>query len=273
MGAQQYRPFNKKNFRMTPKHFAFLLIIFACLIFSSSCKTAKTAQSEKLKPKSAKFLMKRLVKNQVNADWLSARAKVTYRDDYGVRKFSANIRMRKDSVIWMNFKKLSVEAARLQITPDSISVINRLDNEYFIESFELAQKNYGLPTSFEGLQMMAIGNPIFFTKDHKSQIDKGRYYLSGKTDRYETGYWLRAAGFLLSELEIEDFRNNRSVNVQFKDYQQMPDGQNFSYFRHLNLSSRTYGDMSIKIDLSKVEINVPKSIRFEIPERYKRVRP
>lgn len=249
------------------------LILFGCL-FLFSCKTKRALEGEiKLRPKSAKFLMKRMVQNQFDADWLSSKAKVTYQDDYGITKFTANLRFRKDSLIWLNFKKLSVEAVRLQITPDSIYVINRLDNEYFILPFEKAQRRFGLPTSFEGLQAMLLGNPIFFTTELDSKIDKQRYQLSGKTDRYETQYWLEAASYLLSQMTIEDYRNKRSLDVTFGDYRAFSDGKNFSYFRHLNLSSREYGAMSIKIDLSKVEVNVPKTIRFAIPERYKQVLP
>lgn len=237
-----------------------------------SCKTTRNVEKiNKLKPKASKFLMKRLVQNQVNADWLSSKAKVTYKDDYGVQKFTANIRFRKDSLIWLNFKKMNVEGVRLQITPDSIFLINRQSKEYIMDSFEKAQQAFGLPTNFAGLQAMLIGNPVFFTQKLNSKIDDQRYLLNGKTDRYDTKYWLEATEYLLSQILIDDFRNKRSMDVAFKDYQQLPDGQNFSYFRHLNFNSREYGAMSIKIDLSKVEINVPKSIRFEIPDRYKKV--
>ena len=217
--------------------------------------------------------MKRLVQNQVSAEWLSSKAKVTYRDDYGVQKFTANLRFRKDSLIWLNFKKLSVEAVRLQITPDSIYIINRLDNEYIIESFEEARRKFGLPANFEGLQSIVLGNPVFFTTDLDSEIDKDRYKLEGKTDQYETKYWLEGTDFLLSQILIDDYRNKRSMDASFGDYHEISDGQNFSYFRHLNLNSREFGEMSVKIELSKTEINVPKNIRFEIPDRYKRVSP
>jgi hypothetical protein len=215
--------------------------------------------------------MKKLVENQMNAEWISSKAKVVYRDDYGIEKFTANLRFKKDSLIWLNFKRLNVEGVRMQITPDSIYIINRLDNEYIVESLEKAQRKLGLPTNFQGMQAILLGNPVFFTKDFDADFDDSRYRLSGKTDRYETKYWLESEKYLLSQMEIDDYRNKRSLNVELKDYQETSGGENFSYFRHLDFSSRKYGAMSIEIDLSKVEFNVPKSIKFEIPDRYKKI--
>lgn len=223
------------------------------------------------KAKSEKFLLKKMLQNQVDAESLAAKARVTVRDESGVTKFTANFRWKKDSLIWMNFKKVSVEAARVQITPDSIYIIDRLNKKYIVEDFNYAQREYNLPTGFQGLQAFLLGNPVFFTKDFKTDIDDNRYRLKGKTDTYETAYWLEAATFLLKKMMVDDFRNGRIVEYELGDYGKLEDGQNFSYFRHLNLQSREFGDVSVKMELSKVELNDVKEIRFSIPGHYERV--
>ena len=74
----------------------------------------------------------------------------------------------------------------------------------------------------------------------------------------------------LWSLFIEDFRNRRTINVVASEYGQLPDKQNFSYFRRLNLSSADLGEMRVDLDFSKVEINVPQNTPFEIPSHYQR---
>jgi len=224
-----------------------------------------------LKPRTAKFLLKRLIQSQVQAEWLSAKAKVIFRDGQSVRKFIVNIRYRKDSLIWMNIKKLSVEAARVQITPDSIYIIDRMNDQFAIRDFSHAQREYNLPTGFNGLQSLLLGDPVFFTKELKPDIEEYQYRLSGKSDQYETDYWMNGLTFVLEQLVLDDFRNTRKLRVRQDDFQQLADGQKFSYFRNFNLSSREFGDISIKVNFSKVEINVPKTIRFEIPDRYEKI--
>ncbi|MFT4761917.1 MAG: hypothetical protein ACI9XO_003436 [Paraglaciecola sp.] len=247
-----------------------ILMVLPFLIFS--CKILKKGEDIQLKKaKSEFFLLRKMVQNQVNAESLAAKARVTIRDESGVTKFTANFRWKKDSVIWMNFKKVSVEAARVKITPDSIFIIDRLNKKYVAEDFNFAQQEFNLPTGFDGLQAFLLGNPVFFTKDMKSDIDDNRYHLSGKTDTYETEYWLEAAGFLLRKIMVDDFRNGRTLEYDLGDYGKLADGQNFSYFRELNFSSREFGAMSVKMELSKVELNEVGEIRFSIPEHYERV--
>lgn len=215
--------------------------------------------------------MKRLVEHQVNAEWLGAKAKISYHDEYGGESFSANIRLRKDSLIWMNFKKFSLEGARALITPDSIYVIDRLNSQYSIQSFEAAQREYNLPVGFQGLQALLLGNPVFFSEDSEAGVDSTHYVLSQKTDSYLAQYWLDATKMFLEKFLIEDFRNGRKMSVTAADYQQLEDKQDFSYFRRFNLSSKDLGEMKIEVAFTKVEINVPQNIEFEIPARYERV--
>jgi len=251
----------------------YILILFGCLFLFFSCKTTKNATDIQLKKsKSAKFLLKKMTQNQVAANWLSAKARVTVRDERDVTKFNAYIRWKKDSIIWMNFKKLNAEAVRIQITPDSIFIIDRWNKKYIAEDINFAQQEFNLPTGFDGLQAFLLGNPVFFTKDFQSDIDDNRYHLKGKTDTYETEYWLEATTFLLRKIKINDFRNSRTLEYELNNNGTLENGQKFSFDRELEFDSRELGELSVKMELSKVELNVPKTIRFSIPGHYERVR-
>ena len=251
--------------------FQFLAITALLLFTTSACKTGRKAQGAKLRNKSEKVLMKRLLANQVDADWLTAKAKITYRDEYTRQTVSSNVRIKKDSVIWMNFKKFGLEGARALITPDSVFILDRLNGEFMAKPFVFLQKTYHLPVGFQGLQAMLLGNPVFFSKNTESSVDKGRYRLSQKTDNLKADYWLDGAKYLLREFFVDDFRNSRSISARSSEYGLLPDNQPFSYLRTMNLKSKDFGEIQVEIDFSKVEINVPKSIPFDIPSHYDRV--
>lgn len=249
-----------------------MLVLMLLPFLILSCKIFKKGEDFELKKaKSEKFLLKKLIQNQINAESLAAKAKVTVRDESGVTKFTANFRWLKDSILLMNFKKLSAEAARAKITPDSVFIMDRLNRKYIAENFNFAQKEYNLPTGFAGLQAFLLGNPIFFTKDLVADIDDNRYHLKGKTDRYEMEYWLDAVDFSLRKMRVDDFRSGRILEYELGDYDKLEDGQNFSYFRHLKLISSEFGEMSVKMELSKVSLNEVKEIKFSIPDHYERV--
>ena len=54
-------------------------------------------------------------------------------------------------------------------------------------------------------------------------------------------------------------------------YDDTPDKQKFSYLRLLNLNGEETGKINVELKFSEVELNVPKSLPFEIPVRYLRV--
>ncbi|MCF8246009.1 MAG: DUF4292 domain-containing protein [Saprospiraceae bacterium] len=250
-------------------HFLLSLLVLALLAFSS-CKAFRKAHGEAVKPKSEKALIKGLLENSVSAEWLGAKARISYSDEYGGESFSANIRMRKDSAIWMNFKKFSIEGARVLLTPDSIFVIDRINGEYTAKPFEYAQKEYSLPFGFQGLQALLLGNPVFFSKETTAGVDSTQYTLAQKTESLNATYWLSSPELLLRHFLVDDFRNKRTVDAFSSDFRPLGGKQQFSYVRSFNLKSTDLGKMKVQIEFSKVEINTPQEMKFEVPRGYKR---
>lgn len=251
------------------KHLATFLLA-ALLLGAAACKTSRRAAGAALKPKSEKVLMKHLSENQVSADWLEAKARVSYADEYGGESFSATIRIKRDSAIWMVFKKFSLEGARALIRPDSFFVIDRLNREYTAKPFSYLQKEYNLPVNFQGLQAILLGNPVFFSTQTEAGVDSSRYLLSQKTDNLTAKYWLDGTDMRLAEFLVDDFRNSRSLSVVSTDYRPLDDKQKFSYFRSFNLNGGGLGSAHVGVEFSKVEINVPQKMDFQIPDRYER---
>lgn len=246
-----------------------IYLLLACLAFAS-CKAGRRASGSSLKPKSEKVLMKGLLENLVDAEWLDAKARVSYNDEYGGQSFSATIRMRKDSAIWLQFKKFSIEGARALITPDSIFVIDRINNEYTAQPFSYAQKEYSLPFGFQGLQAMLLGNPVFFSKETTAGVDSTQYTLSQKTENLNTIYWLSSPDLLLRHFLVDDFRNKRTVDAYYADFKELGGKQQFSYLRSFNLNSTDLGKLKVQLEFTKVEINKPVEMKFEVPSGYNR---
>ncbi|MEM6966901.1 MAG: DUF4292 domain-containing protein [Bacteroidota bacterium] len=251
-----------------------IFIIFVAVL-TGSCKSKKnqlpTAQ-DPLPKKSTKFLQKALDKNKVNAEWMSAKGKLNYRDDNEKVKATVFMRMRKDSVLWFVVKKAGVEAVRAQITTDSIYVINRRAKEYTIRGLDFFESDYNLPSSFAAIQSIILGNVLYLSNvKPDSEISDSQYRLFVEKDNVRAEYWMNGLTYQLSKMTFTDIRNDRIFDMTFDNYKQLDDQQNFSYFRNLNLSGKNMNAPDLDIKLSSVEINEPKSIKFDIPKRYKRV--
>ena len=251
--------------------FGFSVFLF---LFFASCKSKKIATTNQVTPKkSTRFLLKKMNQQEVDVDWFSAKAKLKYSDQYERIVATANIRMKKDSVLWMNIKKAGVEAFRIKITPDSIYMISRLEKEYMIEGLDFVEKRFGLPADFNSIQRIFLGNALFISdKKPDSKIKDNQYLLNSEKDNIRSEYWLESQTFNLAKMVFEDIRNDRAISMVLESYGELEDKQKFSYFRELNMSAEETGKVETTIKFSNVEINVPKSIKFDIPKRYKRAK-
>lgn len=252
-----------------------LLLLGFLVIALPACKTAKGAGAVKLKNKSSRYILKNLADQRFEADWLSAKLRITYDDDLQSRKLTANIRMQKDSVIWMNVKKLNVEAARIKITPDSIYVVDRLNKEYFVKDISFLEKEYNLPSrktgpsNFKVLQEIILGNPIFFEGSSlKASVNTSEYQLENENDDFSSQYLVNGISFLLTQMTFKERRSDQKLTISFDRSEGVEEYSNFSYFRTFNLYTDGVGNASIDVKFSKLEINSPKTIQFEIPPHY-----
>lgn len=262
------------------RFYTILLALLTIVILLPACKTSKrTGGSLNLKPKSSKFLLRQLSKNRVEAEWLSAKARATYKDDERTEKFNINFRYRKDSIIWLNVKKATVEAARIQITPDSFFLIDRLNKEYFVNSIAAIEDRFNLPQRtavdlplFDMLEEMLLGNPLFFAgSELESGIDEDEYTLKGKSEHFDSEYRIEGMDYLLSAMNFLPDDERQYLKVEMDRSEFIEDYPKFSYIRKYEVTDPKQGKIEIKLKFSKLELDEPKNIKFSIPGSYKKI--
>ncbi len=214
-----------------------------------------------------------MAENTIEADWLSAKAKILYKSPSETRRFTANIRMRKDSIIWMNIKKVNIEVARILVDTDSVYIINRLDKEYYVKGLDFVEEKFNLPARFTALQTALLGNPWFFENQKlESSVKESQYLLSsGQETRMLSDYFLNGMAYSLEQMFFLDLERDRKLKVFLEKYKPLTNQIKFAHSRNFQIGSEEIGEVEVKIDFSKVEIDVPKTIPFGISSRYKRV--
>ena len=182
----------------------FYLFLIGLLV--ASCKSKKVIPTEQdISEKSTTFLLKALGKNKVEAEWLTAKAKINYEDDNEKIKFTSYIRMRKDSVIWFVVKKAGVEAVRAQITTDSVYIINRQAKEYTIKDLDFFETKYNMPSSFEAIQTILLGNVLYLSNlKPDSEIKNNQHHLYVEKDNVRAEYWMDGSTYQLNEMKFSD---------------------------------------------------------------------
>ncbi len=269
---------------MKPLNFIFLLgflTLFACKAAKkSSTKTITTTPTSANTPLSISTVLMNMQGNNVDFERMNGDAGVDYKGQPMNIAVSSTVRWRRDSVIWMNVRKLGFTVARIQVTRDSVFVVNYLQSSYIAKNLSYIEKTFGVPLDFSILQDILLGNPVYLTEKEQLTLEKpiaGDIILRGKDDRWKATYKLDATNFTVKEMLFEEHGTNRLLKICYKNYGnvRVPNGkqQNFSYLRTIDVESPQTGKVSVvlEVDTESLEINVPKNIKFEIPNHYQRV--
>jgi len=253
------------------KHFGLPLLSAIILIsLLSACKTSGViTSSNNLKPRSAKEIIGKVNDRLVDILWFDARASVSIQIEGETRKFSSQIRIKRDSLFLANGKKLSQEGGRIQISRDSFYLVNRIHDTYEIRSFDHVTDAYAIPLDFDQLMNMLLGAPID-PLDHElyeSSIVDGYYKLQGRYDDLNLDYTISGKTYDIVAIKIKDQVTRQSSDVRLSRY------QDFGENRLAGLRTFTFDNgngqiVTMKVDFSKIEINVPKTFKFSIPSGY-----
>lgn len=269
-------------------------LIVSIILFSlvgTSCRTTKKLQSAIIKIDSAgippkpeekvfgkedsiRFIQETLARidsNLIDFRTFSAKIKVDFIDKDGKKnEFTAFVRLRKDSIMWISINAiLGIEAARVLITPDSIKVLNKIDHVYKLNSVEALQEIANVPFTFQELQNVIIGNPVYSDSNIISYIknDKGISLVSiGQVFKQlltvNSDYTLQSA-----KLDDIDPARARTCLVLYGDYEKRNNFE-FSKYRQIIVSEKTKVD--VQMDYKQYSFNEDLGFPFGIPRNYKR---
>ncbi|HEY8387935.1 MAG TPA: DUF4292 domain-containing protein [Parasegetibacter sp.] len=216
--------------------------------------------------------IKKLRGNYIDYESFSAKIKVDFAGSDGKKnEVSANLRMKKDSAIWVSITAvLGIEALRVMITPDSIRLMDKLNKQYEIHPFSYLTEVTKIPLSFSMVQDLLIGNPVYLDSNISS------YHLGNNIiSLLHVGSWyknlvtLNADNYTIqsSKIDDKDEVRNRTGSINYSNYEQKNDRW-FSTFRNLTLAEKTKID--IKLDFKQYAFNEALSFPFSIPRNYTR---
>lgn len=213
-----------------------------------------------------------LDKNRTNFTTFSAKAKVQYEDNNGKQPdFNAFIRIQKDSLIWVSISStfLGIEAFRINITPDTLSILNKLDKTIEYHPFSYVEKIAHIPLSFSVLQDILVGNPVYVGDSIVSLRNTENHVMIGTVGQYfKNLLTISADNYVLQRMKLDDINlnQNRTAGLSYDNYEKN-NNIIFSTTRSISVSEKTKVD--IEIQFKQYEFNKGLSFPFNIPRNYK----
>ena len=123
-------------------------------------------------------------KNEHDFTTLNIRANAKYEDEKQSHSMNADIRIKKDEIIWINIKFLGIPMAKAMITPTKVSYYEKPNGTYFEGDFSMLSNWLGTDLDFQKVQNLFLGKAIDdLTKDKwVSEVVEKMFKLSLPTD-------------------------------------------------------------------------------------------
>lgn len=240
-----------------------LLILSLCFTLSA-CRFAQITGG-KIKEVTLEEIEQQLLQTQLQYNTFSAKTKVEVQTDAEVRTVNASIDMQKDTYIGISLRMMGIEGARVLITPDSVKIIDRLNQKYYPYTFSYIEEIVGMSLDFATLQDLIAGNLVLYNGTiYPGTPDDEKYVLWSNNGIIKNTIWLYPS-FHVMRMQIDDLLHPRSMILENSGYRKVA-GQAFAYLRQLQVS--TVDNMEIDLEFTSLTLNEPIDFPFTVNPKY-----
>ena len=202
---------------------------------------------------------------------LSIRANAKYEDEKQSHSINADIRIKKDEIIWINIKFFGIPMAKALITPTKVSYYEKPNQTYFEGDFSMLSNWLGTDLDFNKVQNLFIGKSMDdLTKDKwVAEINEKLFKLSKPTDTAITKeFYFEAANYLLKKETIAQASQNRTLEIQYPSHKLV---EKMFLPNEINIKAAQKDKISIDIEYKNTTFNENLSYSYSIPNDYKAI--
>ncbi len=215
--------------------------------------------------------------SNVEFRFLAAKGKAQF--DYQGQQQGANIniRVRKDSVIWISASLIGLEGVRAYITRDSVQVLNKLSKEYYAGNYAYLSQRLNVPVNFDMVQALLLGNylaPISAATEPTVSTEGVMQRVNYEQAGLLLQQLIELGKARVQQLTVEDPKAQNKLTVDYSDFRALE--RSPQSFAHNTLVQIQQGPTQTKpttltinyrsVDVDKERLQFP----FSIPKGYAR---
>ncbi|MBD2713925.1 DUF4292 domain-containing protein [Microvirga sp. STR05] len=253
------------------KHIALSLLLAIILLGSCTRKAVPTksgAATKRPVPEAVRA-------TNVEFRFLSAKGKAQFDYQGNQQAANINVRIRKDSVIWISASLIGLEGVRAYITRDSVQVLDKLHREYYAGDYAYLSKRLNVPVNFDMLQALLLGNylpPLDPATEPKVATENSMQRVNYEQVGLLVQQLIELGKARVQQLTVEDPATQNKVTVDYTDFRVLERApQSFAYNTLLQIqqgqNKPTTATLSYRtVDVDKERLQFP----FSIPKGYAR---
>lgn len=263
---------------------AILFLVILVLGGLSACKSERGIIKAPIKEEGPEYLFSKLRQNELKFNTFDARFTIDYNQGRTYHDFKGQIRMVKDSVIWISFNQdLGIEIARVMITQDSVKFLDRFNKKYLITDYTFINKFLNTNIDFGILQSIILGNDFEYYDmvKFKASIDGGLYKLTtserSKLKKYVRNVedadrvflqstWLNPDNFKIVQVKMKELtKDSKKLTADYSHFKEI-DGQLFP--NQVDYLIEADDAISVEVNYNRITLNKKLNFPFNIPSKY-----
>ena len=247
-----------------------LAVVLAFLLIGCKSKQAVASAAAKDTAEISKIINGHYA-NGSDFKTLNIKANAKYEDASQSHSMNADIRIKKNEIIWINIKILGFPIAKALITPAKVSYYEKINNTYFEGDFSMLSNWLGTDLDFQKVQNLLLGKSI-------DDLSKGNW-ISGINDKLfklsqvqttdiSKEFYFEAANFLLKKETITQASQNRALEIQYPSYKEV---ERIFLPNEINIKAAQKDKISIAIEYKNTTFNENLNYSYAIPSDYKAI--
>jgi hypothetical protein len=243
------------------------LVILSLSMLAMAC-------SKKVSPTVSGTPRQQLNIEEIDFEYFHGKARMILRDANKEREVKANIRIRKDSVIWMTFSVIGVQGGKALINKDSVTIVSTVDKEYFVFDYAELTKRFNFEINYDVIQSAMLGNPIVDRSDSDAiEQVSSMFLLKQHANTIDVTNYVNAASMKIEKVELKENNSNNALSINYSNFQPVGD-KIFPYNGTINLFYKSLSGLlntTIIFEYNKAEVG-DRELRFpfNIPKKYER---
>ncbi len=246
----------------------FLVVALGIMLSLAACKREAV-------PTVSRKELKDLAIKDVDFTYLTTRSRINFDDGGRSIGATANIRIKKDSIIWFSITPgFGIEAARGIITRDSVLLINKLQKEYYAYSFKDLSAKLNVDVSYDVMQSALLGDMIrpISRRDEIKRQDNQTIVVQ-EEPRLDIANYISHENLKLNKVVLQDKGASNSLTLDYADFRALDTSIlpysstiSASYREKEQLKTTTVAFKHNKAEFSESALSFP----FDIPDSYDR---
>jgi hypothetical protein len=207
---------------------------------------------------------------------------VNYKDSTSDISFKTSIKIVADSAVSAIITYARIPIVTAMVTKDTITVVNKRDKCYTIQSLDFLKTTFGVDFTYENLEELFLGKPLDYNAEQKYFVVHDPYQYSISTHKKRDkkrmdrrpkedivlNYILSKDAKSLQQTTIKSPSDSTEITVIYEQRQEI-NGYNIPKLVHMHIRTKNKG-IYIKMDYERVEINEPQELIIVIPDKYEK---